>query len=299
MDADMNKLCDVLASLAVKDPKKWEQLQCQVQKKKTEMSAVQYRVNTDPVINSLDIRDLLECDSEWISLHDSKNPFTETIFMVDFNTEFSDIAISHRQFCKDIEEMTFSENNWVAGSAVLKLLVRHLPSVDRQIKKAFINENTDVDIFKLSQGKVKMTKIVAPRGNRIDYIDVPAKSVEELLMGFDLPCCRAALMRGSGCNFKLCVSFQCLKSLMTTEVTLPAYMRDVKPYLMESQNLRSIFTRFCIRVSKYEKRGFEFQYAQTEDQWPWFSQGFMYEDSNVQEMKIKRVGDQFTLDKTH
>lgn len=228
-----------------------------------------------------------------IKRYSTDNPFTECFFKL-----VLDNKDEHSDFCSDLSDLPYvdnSDDSCIAGSSIVQLLALHANDVKESVVDGFRDINSDVDIFKLLQSKIDITKIWLPTtSSKLDIVSTKYKSVEDLLMGFDLPCCRAAatIEGGTRCLY---VSLQCLRSLVKGEMVLPSYMKDVNSENMIDQELRMVFTRFNSRVKKYAKRGIQCLYAETSDQWPWFSKGFTYQDSVLTKMDIKKTDKGFKL----
>src|SRR5205807_9887689 len=62
--------------------------------------------------------------------------------------------------------------------------------------------------------------------NNLDIVHTKAKTVEELLLNFDLPCCRA----GFNSKNDYWVSAQCLYALLTGRYYLPSYLKDYSAF---------------------------------------------------------------------
>ena len=154
-------------------------------------------------------------------------------------------------------------------------------------------QNSDTDIFIL--GSAIPQRLILPG---LDIVHTPAKTVSELLLNFDLPCCRAAFdARG-----KVWVSVQCLYSLFTGQYFLPAYTQNekrMKELLIKHRGSdpmkhseHFLFGRLMTRIEKYKKRGFEAVFVETDVVLPWIRNRFHYGEW------YKNIGTTGTVDTT-
>ena len=178
-----------------------------------------------------------------------------------------------------------------AGSSALAHLVEIWP-FDVPYRAETFTPN-DTDLFLLNR----------PEGGRhknflknIDIVHMTEKSVEELLMNFDLPICRVAM----DVEYSIWVSAQALNAIMTGEYYIPQYFIDKTEFskLLRkhqwNQNTLAIpdwnrnapllppetmlFERLQGRIGKYVGRGFSPCYVRTDEVMPWIKQRFCYVD---------------------
>lgn len=136
----------------------------------------------------------------------------------------------------------------------------------------------DTDIFFLnSQVNHRM---VLPG---IDFVHTKAKTVEELLLNFDLPCCRAAF----NSKYDFWISAQCLSSILTGQYYLPRYLTNAIEFSkilatyrsgkgMDNDCEKLLFKRIIERMKKYDTRGFKCILIDTEEVQPWIKNRFHY-----------------------
>lgn len=135
----------------------------------------------------------------------------------------------------------------------------------------------DVDLFILGQDKPSRMVQVG-----IDVNGVCQQTVEELLLNFDLPICRAAYNLAGD----YWVSAQCLAAIQTHRQDLPLYLKDEQSFssILEQHGqfehgpflLKMYYQRFCDRVKKYQQRGFGVNWIETDTIIPWVISGCDY-----------------------
>lgn len=108
---------------------------------------------------------------------------------------------------------------YIAGSSAVKLLKQYI------ITNAFPKwECSDVDFF--YTGCQKSTRMCSsPPGT--DFIFCKEKTIEEVLLNFDLPCCRV----GIDFKFNLYASIQALFAMFTGKTYLPLFMKTPKTFI--------------------------------------------------------------------
>lgn len=123
-----------------------------------------------------------------------------------------------------------SERACIAGSSAVRELQNRLATRALHLKldktKVFRSVLTrqregwipnDNDVFVLQQSPPARYKF-----GQVDLVHVPEASVSELLLGFDLPCCRAAVdVQG-----RLWFSLHCLSSLITGYYIMPKHLES-------------------------------------------------------------------------
>ncbi|HSW75826.1 MAG TPA: hypothetical protein VLG50_02185 [Candidatus Saccharimonadales bacterium] len=100
----------------------------------------------------------------------------------------------------------------------------------------------------------------------LDIIHTTHKSIDALILDFDLPCCRVA--RDLQNTFH--VSLQCLYSLLTGFVYVPHYVFDETLY--KGIN----FNKLTFRREKYKKRGYTMRVYHTDKVLSCYLNGFKY-----------------------
>lgn len=167
----------------------------------------------------------------------------------------------------------------IAGSKAItfihKLLIHEQTKlVDKCKIYGDFNAN-DTDIFFL--GSKDQHRLVY--GNT-DIVHVREKTVESLILNFDLNCCRCAFNED---HETLWISAQCVNSLFTGKYYLPNYLQDKTEFLqlMKLNNLQedkiiSLFHRLNYRKLKYETRGYQCINFNTDVTIPWIRHRFFY-----------------------
>ena len=145
-------------------------------------------------------------------------------------------------------------------------------------------KSNDTDIFFLDCGH--NSRMELPGGN-LDFVFCKEKSVSEVLLNFDLPCCRI----GFDFKYNFYVSAQALSSIFTKKMYMPSYFQDKNNFMKklgEFENhdagwdcqsvTRMIINRFYERVLKYQSRGIKTVYIKNEHVLPWMANRFTYKD---------------------
>jgi hypothetical protein len=166
----------------------------------------------------------------------------------------------------------------IAGSSALHYLMVY-----------FKGENTlnwksnDVDIFYLNCESNNRMQI--PGGN-VDFVFCKDTSIENVLLNFDLPCCRV----GFDFKYNFYVSAQALVAIFTGKMYMPTYFSTSHDFLKElsqysvvtgkesfAENIKHmIIRRFYERVKKYQSRGFKTIYTHLDYLLPWVKNRFTY-----------------------
>jgi len=201
-----------------------------------------------PKINSLD--DIVPCGtltqlSNWVKEH----PFDDKIF-----------------FLGPQIEREGAEKSYISGSKGLSLFYNKLVEFSKQkdilLSKKNIDSN-DTDIFFVGAKNVSRVKM-----DTVDLVYTRLESIQEVLLNFDLPCCRVAV--DSNGNFY--VSAQCLLALtLGEEVIMPEYARQAGTLTLKYNEARcrsiyidSYIAKLSARADKYRARGFVFKYIKTD-----------------------------------
>ena len=147
----------------------------------------------------------------------------------------------------------------VAGSKAVECARRMV--LGQSVKDPF--KAGDTDIFFLRQ-KVNFRRNLGDT----DLVYVQHSTVEELLLDFDLPCCRAA----TNIRFDYWVSAHCLASMFTNTYILPHYLQTLNGFITKLALNRDrvgiagsgpvlhdaekfLFQRLHERIEKYKGRG--------------------------------------------
>lgn len=155
---------------------------------------------------------------------------------------------------------------------VTDLLQQNLPD---QVYGSF--EPTDTDIFFLNSEMNHRLLL-----DNVDLVHTKAKSVEELLLNFDLPCCRAAF----NSKHDFWISAQCLHSLLTGTYYLPSYLSNIDKFsgILEMYRYgdglnpmdKHMYDRLMHRIEKYKGRGYNCVWTHTDEVQPWIKNRFHY-----------------------
>jgi len=197
--------------------------------------------------------------SSWVKAH----PFDDKIFFLGSNPS--------------------AEKSYISGSKGLLIFYNTLfefyKSVGVDIPKKNIGSN-DTDIFFVGAKNVSRVKM-----DTIDLIYTRLESIQEVLLNFDLPCCRVAV--DSNNNFY--VSAQCLVSLILNDpVIMPEYVKKVGPLSRKYQeagcrisDINDHISKIVMRFKKYQLRGFVFTYVKTEEVMNFIKNVEMYSESRM------------------
>lgn len=157
----------------------------------------------------------------------------------------------------------------VAGSAALKHVIDILPTSPYHVfPKTW--KNNDIDLFLL--GKPFPSRMNT--GSDLDIVCSPEKTVEELLLGFDLPACRVAF----DFQMNIFISAQAIYSIYERRMNIPIYLKEKETMriIMDKASNESckeikevLINRFYERVKKYVGRGFGVKWIRTSEIIPW------------------------------
>ena len=219
----------------------------------------------------------------------NKYPLRDGIIKFRFNEEYNTNYLYSPEYKQTICELP--ENIVIAGSASLKMLLNILG-----LKNDKWN-NTDTDMFMIGCERHFRLKF----NDQLDMIGTKDKTVEQLLLNFDLPICRV----GYALNRTIYVSVQCLKAILTRECWIPKYLKDDtklkdifrKIYLSwfdeksvvtikelddeVNKFLNIICTRMKKRLKKYSNRGYKMMTIETDEVIPWIKNRFLYAESGL------------------
>jgi hypothetical protein len=161
---------------------------------------------------------------------------------------------------------------YVAGSAALHRLTTLIASAAPLKWRP-----ADADIFFLNQ-EVNNRVLFLP----FDAVQCKEKTVEELLLNFDLPICRVAM----NFAYDFWVSAQCLAAIHTHRQNVPLYLKDkitFKTTLLEHMTAVTkpeahnyLYNRFIDRIKKYQDRGYGVNWVMTDIIIPWVRNRFHY-----------------------
>lgn len=168
---------------------------------------------------------------------------------------------------------------FVGGSAALHYVTSFVKGLSTLNWKA-----TDVDIFFLNCPE--NTRMSEAPGN-LDFIFCQDKTVEDVLLNFDLPCCRV----GFDFKYNYYVSAQALVAIFTGKMYMPEYFNNENDFMNKLSQYflvnapahahsitQMIVKRFYERVKKYQSRGFKTVYTHLDYLLPWVENRFTYVD---------------------
>lgn len=191
-----------------------------------------------------------------------------------------------------LKENPKNENIVVAGSAALWYLQHRIFYTAKRI----VWEASDTDIFFLNSVQNSRFSL-----GPTDLVMAKEKNVEELLLNFDLGCCRVAF------DFQLnfWVSAQCLNAIFTHKYPMPNYLKE-KIVFNKTLNLHRekdlthvaedmLYNRFIERIRKYSNRGFGAKWVETKNILPWVKNRFHYAEwKTIEEVREITVEDDIT-----
>lgn len=170
----------------------------------------------------------------------------------------------------------------IAGSAALHYLQQ------RGIYGSFSGATwkaSDVDVFILNCN----VNDRFPMGT-VDLVKAKETTVEQLLLNFDLGCCRVAY----DLEMNFWVSLQCFNAIFKHWYPMPKYLKEKKTFqnvLLENRNKEQrkmfgdgmhhgaenmMYDRFLLRLKKYSDRGFGVRWVDTTTILPWVKNRFHY-----------------------
>lgn len=168
-----------------------------------------------------------------------------------------------------------SEKMCIAGSSATHFIMSKLFSVENLKWKP-----TDVDLFLYGHdhnGRLSL--------GLVDLVQCKENSVEEILLNFDLPVCRAAI----NLSYDIYISAQCIAAIYSKKQNVPSYLRDEftfnslikehKTYDVDDigeQVEAHLYKRFAERIKKYKDRGFGVNWIDTDEIIPWIKNRFHY-----------------------
>ena len=210
------------------------------------------------------------------------NPSTEHIYKFELPEDGLDLTnmSNHAGWWKNClrsRENHESMNCVVAGSYALWTLSQ------------FLNKHNwkpgDIDLFLLNRTQHARHN---PGDGLLDIVHTMDKTAEEVIINFDLPCCRVAF----DTNYTFYVSIHALTAILSKNVYLPSYLKDgtkfkylLQKYELSPSNQKGgtvdfyhtfLINRMQDRIKKYQSRGFSIQWYDTEYILPWIKQRFAY-----------------------
>jgi hypothetical protein len=185
-----------------------------------------------------------------------------------------------------------NKDAYIAGSTALYWYVRETNTACQGKWKP-----SDADLFFLNQEYNNRVQI-----STLDIVQCKEKTVEELLINFDLPICRAAL----GLNYDFWISAQCIAAVHKRKQNCPAYLRDKYSFkriletamkegdekyvkIQAATIHEQLYARFTERVKKYQDRGFGVNWIETNKIIPWVTNRFHYGEWLMTELPVNTV----------
>lgn len=185
-------------------------------------------------------------------------------------------------YCLTMLPENFAQGIFIGGSTALHYLSTNI--------KGRLDTNwvsNDVDIFYLN---CPVSTRMPFHRTACDMVFCKEKTIEEVLLNFDIPCCRV----GFDFKYNFYVSIQALNSILTKKVYLPNYLstpmsfeRKLSCYesvsaekLGKMDVTKMIIKRFYERIKKYQSRGFQIRYVNNDYLLPWIKNRFTYVDFN-------------------
>lgn len=181
------------------------------------------------------------------------NPIEDKVFIIPM---YNNLAKDDTKYC-------------IAGSAAMvlchKLLKYEQLKLSDKSKLYGKFENTDTDIFFLDSPNSRV------KCDNVDIVHVSEKTVEDLLLSFDLGCCRAALNDETE---TIWISMQCICSLLTGEYYLPSYLKNENEFATvfvnyNERKMVNLFNKLIFRNAKYESRGYTCKFFDTNVKLEW------------------------------
>lgn len=195
----------------------------------------------------------------------------------------------------------FVQKSCVAGSKAVVLLSEmlrvtqkkilddgnHLNRCGPYLKLIDHFKSNDTDVFFLDSEKDDRVSY-----DNVDIIHLKTKTIDSLLLNFDLPNCRAAYCKIQN-KTVFFVSLHCLYSMLTGCYFLPTYLKDRDEFVDIVKKHRNgvnthnkhienkLFNRLHQRIQKYKDRGYTCRYVKTDHVQPWILNRFCYEQFSV------------------
>ena len=186
----------------------------------------------------------------------------------------------------------YDNTTCVAGSSALNRLLINLKKMPKWLPN-------DSDIFMLGCDDNSRLNM-----GLLDFVHTKDTTPQELLLRFDLPCCRV----GYDLNMTWYVSIQAFAAIFTGEMYLPSYCMTelkMKSFVTEVSSIKyeykhhsektfaaiysNQYEKLSLRIAKYERRGFKVTYNRTDYVLPWIEHVFhysMFEPNTVTESTL-------------
>lgn len=193
---------------------------------------------------------------------------------------FKDAVIKlSNSFDKDTYRKGDESTIFIAGGSALNRFCRTLKIKDNW-------KSNDNDIFILNIKKMYRNKF----NETVDIVHQKEKTIDELLLNFDIPVCRIAY----DFHDNIYISIQALYGIITGKYNYPMYMKEdnkLKQLFTEyyqknvkkdkykkasDEKIQYYIDRTKKRVQKYTSRGFSPKYIYVEEVIPWIKNRFLY-----------------------
>jgi hypothetical protein len=137
----------------------------------------------------------------------------------------------------------------------------------------------------------------------LDIVHSTSKTCQDLILAFDLPCCRVAY----DFNFTFYVSIQTLAAIFSGKMYLPKYFEtelQFKQILDKHSTIKKdwekntfipnfyynkLAKRLQERIKKYRSRGYAPKYYDTEYILPWIKERFKYSEKKFETQKQQKI----------
>jgi hypothetical protein len=211
---------------------------------------------TAPVVASFE--DILKLKFEIID-YASKYPTLDVVYYLPMSSTYASTAAA-----------AAAANTFIAGSSALHRFITTLRASPESVRPSNRWECNDYDVFTIN-AKSKALLTMGP----VQLVDVMYKSVQEMLLDFDLPCCRVAI----NSHKDYYVSLQCLAAILSGVYALPSCFKSKEgliAFINESEEAKKLtdkvrkeridaisdfrYERLSERIDKYKGRGFNVIY---------------------------------------
>ena len=249
--------------------------------KKTEILKIDFEIKFSihlkmaavPEIKSFsDVKNHVEEINSFVKLH----PTTDHVYYFPnpFPEKYTDTTTNERPGLGTFSQIPNTKDTYIAGSAAAHYVQKHVSELIRMHWQP-----NDADMFTLGCAVNNRYSL-----GIIDMVQAKEETIEELLLNFDLGCCRAAFDR----HLNVWVSIQCLSAIFNHKYPMPKYMKDRDSFVSYLHNNRvdildrahgaedMMYRRFMERIKKYSDRGFGVTWVNTTKALPWIKNRFHY-----------------------
>ncbi len=238
-----------------------------------------------PEIKSFsDVKDHVEKINSFVKLH----PTTDHVYY--FPNPFPATRLVGENEILNLgtfSQIPNTKDTYIAGSAAVHYVQKHVSELIRMHWQP-----NDADMFTLGCAVNNRYSL-----GIIDMVQAKEETIEELLLNFDLGCCRAAFDR----HLNVWVSIQCLSAIFNHKYPMPKYMKDRDSFVSYLHNNRvdilnrahggedMMYRRFMERIKKYSDRGFGVTWVNTNKALPWIKNRFHYAEWKIDNGEEKEV----------